>query len=66
VIRRQTSNNFFVHHRYVAVYFSLLFLRYRAGIITKEMLYLPKVNFVVIGILEAIGVASGMSAGGST
>ncbi|KAF3338138.1 Protein CLT2 [Carex littledalei] len=48
---------------YVAVYFSILFLRYRAGIVTKEMLSLPKVHFVVIGVLEALGVASGMSAG---
>ncbi|KAJ3697530.1 hypothetical protein LUZ61_001235 [Rhynchospora tenuis] len=48
---------------YVAVYFSILFLRYRSGIVTKEMLSLPKVYFVVIGLLEALGVAAGMSAG---
>lgn len=31
---------------------------------TDEMLALPKWRFMVIGILEALGVASGMSAAG--
>ncbi|KAF3334786.1 Protein CLT2 [Carex littledalei] len=48
---------------YVAVYFSILFSRYRAWIVTKEMFSLPKIHFVVIGVLEALGVASGTSAG---
>lgn len=48
---------------YVAIYFSILLLRYSAGIVTKEMLLLPKTSFVLIGILEALGVAAGMSAG---
>ncbi|WOL11650.1 protein CLT2, chloroplastic [Canna indica] len=48
---------------YVAVYFSILLFRYRAGIVTKEMLALPKSRFIAVGILEALGVASGMSAG---
>ncbi|KAF3334132.1 crt 3-like protein [Carex littledalei] len=46
---------------YVAVYFTILYLRYRAGIVTKEMLALPKSRFVAIGALEALGVASGMA-----
>ncbi|KAF5199336.1 CRT (Chloroquine-resistance transporter)-like transporter protein, partial [Thalictrum thalictroides] len=48
---------------YVGIYFSILFLRYSAGIVTNEMLSLPKYCFVLIGILEALGVAAGMSAG---
>jgi hypothetical protein len=51
--------------RYVAVYFSVLYARYRAGVVTRDMLALPKRRFVAIGLLEALGVASGMSAGGS-
>ncbi|CAM0871714.1 unnamed protein product [Alopecurus aequalis] len=47
---------------YVIVYFSILFIRYRAGIVTKEMLALPKSRFMLIGLLEAMGVASGMAA----
>ncbi|KAL6645040.1 hypothetical protein ACP70R_016648 [Stipagrostis hirtigluma subsp. patula] len=47
---------------YVLVYFSVLFVRYRAGIVTREMLALPKSRFVLIGLLEALGVASGMAA----
>ncbi|XVE60626.1 hypothetical protein DITRI_Ditri05aG0142900 [Diplodiscus trichospermus] len=48
---------------YVVIYFSILFLRYRAGIVTNEMLGLPKSRFAAIGILEALGVASGMASG---
>ncbi|OEL35867.1 Protein CLT2, chloroplastic [Dichanthelium oligosanthes] len=48
---------------YVAVYFSVLYARYRAGVVTRDMLALPKHRFVAIGLLEALGVASGMSAG---
>ncbi|XP_072980537.1 protein CLT2, chloroplastic isoform X2 [Typha angustifolia] len=51
-----------IYDRYVAVYFSILYVRFRAGIVTREMLALPKTRFVAIGILEALGVASGMSA----
>ncbi|XP_021642411.2 protein CLT2, chloroplastic isoform X1 [Hevea brasiliensis] len=47
---------------YVMIYFSILFMRYRAGIVTGEMIGLPKSRFVAIGILEALGVATGMSA----
>uniref|UniRef100_A0ACD5TVD7 Uncharacterized protein n=1 Tax=Avena sativa TaxID=4498 RepID=A0ACD5TVD7_AVESA len=47
---------------YVIVYFSILFIRYRAGIVSKEMLALPKSRFMLIGLLEAMGVASGMAA----
>ncbi|KAL6012642.1 hypothetical protein ACLOJK_003131 [Asimina triloba] len=49
---------------YVAIYFSILYLRRHAGIVTKEMLRLPKSNFMSIGALEALGLAAGMSAGG--
>lgn len=48
---------------YVVVYFSILYLRYRAGIVTDEMLALPKFRFLAVGALEALGVASGMAAG---
>ncbi|KAJ3675599.1 hypothetical protein LUZ60_004641 [Juncus effusus] len=48
---------------YVAIYFSILYLRYQSGIITREMLSIPKIRFVAIGALEAIGVASSMAAG---
>ncbi|XP_015690773.1 protein CLT2, chloroplastic-like isoform X2 [Oryza brachyantha] len=47
---------------YVIVYFSILFIRYHAGIVSKEMLALPKSRFMLIGLLEALGVASGMAA----
>ncbi|WRX30289.1 Chloroquine-resistance transporter-like - like 1 [Theobroma cacao] len=46
---------------YVVIYFSILFVRYRAGIVTNEMLGLPKSRFIAIGVLEALGVASGMA-----
>ncbi|RVW65628.1 Protein CLT2, chloroplastic [Vitis vinifera] len=46
---------------YVAIYFSILYIRYRAGIVTDEMIALPKSRFMAIGILEALGVASGMA-----
>ncbi|GER47806.1 CRT (chloroquine-resistance transporter)-liketransporter 2 [Striga asiatica] len=48
---------------YVAVYFSALHMRYRAGIATDEMLAIPKWPFVFIGLLEALGVVSGMYSG---
>lgn len=48
---------------YVVVYSSVLYLRYRAGIVTDEMLALPKLRFLAVGALEALGVASGMAAG---
>ncbi|KAM4069286.1 hypothetical protein ACB094_12G078400 [Castanea mollissima] len=48
---------------YVAIYSSILYMRYRAGIVTDEMLALPKWRFMAIGALEALGVATGMSAG---
>ncbi|CBI19288.3 hypothetical protein VitviT2T_027341 [Vitis vinifera] len=46
---------------YAAIYFSILYIRYRAGIVTDEMIALPKSRFMAIGILEALGVASGMA-----
>ncbi|KAI3857920.1 hypothetical protein MKW98_011186 [Papaver atlanticum] len=47
---------------YVVVYFSVLYFRYHAGIVTDEMLALPKAPFVGVGILEALAAASGMAA----
>lgn len=51
--------------RYVVIYFSILAVRYHAGIVTDEMIAVPKSRFVVIGVLEALGVATGMSAAGT-
>lgn len=51
--------------RYVIVYFSILYIRYHAGIVTDEMLSLPKAPYVVVGLLEALGAASGMAAAGN-
>ncbi|XP_047313597.1 protein CLT1, chloroplastic-like [Impatiens glandulifera] len=48
---------------YVIVYFFILYIRYNAGIVTNEMLSLPKAPYVVIGLLEALAAASGMAAG---
>ncbi|KAI3746476.1 hypothetical protein L6452_08910 [Arctium lappa] len=48
---------------YVAVYFSILHFRYRAGIVTDEMLSMPKAPLVVVGLLEALGAVCGMAAG---
>ncbi|KAK6944507.1 Chloroquine-resistance transporter-like [Dillenia turbinata] len=50
---------------YVIVYFSILYLRYHAGIVTREMLSLPKSRLVTVGLLEALGAAAGMAAGGN-
>ncbi|XP_061988682.1 protein CLT2, chloroplastic-like [Rosa rugosa] len=52
----------FITFGYVVIYFSILYIRYRSGIVTDEMLRLPKLRFVAIGALEALGVASGMAA----
>lgn len=51
--------------RYVAVYFTILYVRYRVGIVTMGMLGVPKSQFMAIGLLEALGVAAGMAAGGN-
>ncbi|KEH28375.1 CRT (chloroquine-resistance transporter)-like transporter, putative [Medicago truncatula] len=48
---------------YVIVYFGIMYIRHRAGIVTDEMLSLPKTPFVVIGLLEALAAATGMAAG---
>ncbi|CAK9314235.1 unnamed protein product [Citrullus colocynthis] len=47
---------------YVIVYFSILYLRYHAGIVTDEMLSMPKAPYIVAGLLEALGAATGMAA----
>ncbi|EXB46715.1 Exocyst complex component 5 [Morus notabilis] len=51
--------------RYVVVYFSILYLRYHAGIVTDEMLSMPKAPFLAVGLLEALAAATGMAAGGN-
>ncbi|KAF3786835.1 CLT1 protein [Nymphaea thermarum] len=48
---------------YLVVYFSFLYLRHKSGIITDEMLSLPKHRFVTVGLLEALGAVCGMAAG---
>ncbi|XVF69509.1 hypothetical protein PTKIN_Ptkin11bG0087400 [Pterospermum kingtungense] len=48
---------------YVLVYFSILYLRYHAGIVTDEMLSMPKAPFIAVGLLEALGAVTGMAAG---
>ncbi|KAL6853909.1 hypothetical protein ACP4OV_019938 [Aristida adscensionis] len=48
---------------YVVIYFSILYLRYQAGIVTDEMLSLPKKPFLAVGLLEALAAAAGMAAG---
>lgn len=55
---------FFYKYRYVAIYFSILYIRHHAGIVTHEMLTLPKYRFAVIGMLEALGVVAGMYSAG--
>ncbi|KAK4489969.1 hypothetical protein RD792_000623 [Penstemon davidsonii] len=48
---------------YVAVYFSVLHVRHRAGITTDEMLAIPKTPFVMIGFLESVAIIFGMYSG---
>ncbi|PHT50850.1 hypothetical protein CQW23_10597 [Capsicum baccatum] len=52
-----------LEERYLAIYLSILYARYRAGIVTKEMVAYPKSRFLLIGLLEALGVVCGMYAG---
>ncbi|RDY00642.1 Protein CLT2, chloroplastic [Mucuna pruriens] len=53
----------FITFGYVVIYFSTLYFRYRARIVTDEMLEIPKLPFVAIGFLEALGLVTGMAAG---
>ena len=46
------------------IYVSVLYIRYNAGIVTDDMMAIPKFRFVIIGFLEALGVVAGMSSGG--
>lgn len=55
---------FYVIPRYVAIYFFILLMRYKSGIVTNEMLAFPKSPFIIIGFLEALGLVAGMYAGG--
>ncbi|KAF5727591.1 hypothetical protein HS088_TW22G01287 [Tripterygium wilfordii] len=48
---------------YIIVFFSILRLRHQAGIVTDEMLSMPKTPFLAVGLLEALGAATGMAAG---
>lgn len=56
----------FVSCRYVAVYYSILYFRYRAGTVTDEMLSVPKMPFLIAGVLQALAAAAGMAATGIT
>ncbi|KAG0601123.1 hypothetical protein M758_11G085700 [Ceratodon purpureus] len=47
---------------YVIVYSSILLYRYKNGLVTREMLKMPKKPFIAIGFLEALGLAIGMAA----
>ncbi|KDP43205.1 hypothetical protein JCGZ_22757 [Jatropha curcas] len=47
---------------YVIVYFTILRMRYHAGLVTDEMLSMPKAPFLLVGFLEALGAATGMAA----
>ncbi|KAJ4804816.1 hypothetical protein LUZ62_017382 [Rhynchospora pubera] len=47
---------------YVVVYFSILYIRQQAGIVTAEMLSLPQAPFLAVGLIEALAAASGMAA----
>ncbi|KAJ4724457.1 Crt [Melia azedarach] len=47
---------------YVAVYFSILYFRYHAGIVTDEMLSMPKAPFLAVGLMEALASVTGMAA----
>jgi len=47
---------------YVAVYYTILYFRYRAGTVTDAMLSVPKSPFLIVGILEALAAAAGMAA----
>ncbi|KAJ4840032.1 hypothetical protein Tsubulata_033348 [Turnera subulata] len=47
---------------YVIVYFTILYMRHHAGIVTDEMLSMPKGPFLLVGLLEALAAASGMAA----
>lgn len=51
-------------HRYVVIYSSILHMRYRAGIVSDEMLALPKSRYAAIGAFEAVGTLIGMYAAG--
>ncbi|KAI4382146.1 hypothetical protein MLD38_008145 [Melastoma candidum] len=48
---------------YIVVYFSILYVRYHAGIVTDEMLSMPKGPYIATGLLEALAAATGMAAG---
>ncbi|CAN6485978.1 unnamed protein product [Victoria cruziana] len=48
---------------YLIVYFSILYFRHKSGIVTDEMLSLPKQRFAIVGLLEALGAVCGMAAG---
>ena len=45
--------------RYVAVYFTLLHFRNQTGTVTKEMLEVPKKQFLGIGAIEALSSVTG-------
>ena len=51
--------------RYILVYFTIMYIRYHAGIVTDEMLSMPKAPFLLVGFLEALAAATGMAAAGN-
>ncbi|KAH9545239.1 hypothetical protein CY35_12G038100 [Sphagnum magellanicum] len=62
VVVRASSSSEVNTFGYVIAYSTILFIRCQAGIVTKEMLALPKLQFIALGALEALGIASGMAA----
>ncbi|XP_024377083.1 protein CLT2, chloroplastic isoform X1 [Physcomitrium patens] len=46
---------------YVVTYSTILLMRYQSGIVTKEMLSIPKTRFILVGALEALGLAMSMA-----
>lgn len=56
----------FVCFRYVIVYFAIMYIRHHEGIVTDEMLHVPKTPFIVLGLLQALAAAAGNAAGGNS
>lgn len=45
---------------YVVVYLLIFFMCYWVGIVIKEMFVVLKVKFVMVGVLEVLGIVMGM------
>ncbi|XP_057441435.1 protein CLT3, chloroplastic-like isoform X1 [Lotus japonicus] len=48
---------------YVIVYFAIMYIRHHEGIVTNEMLHVPKTPFIVLGLLQALAAAAGKASG---